>query len=134
MKIRWAAVALLTPALSALNVLATDQSSLAIQSPKSGARVDHRQEVNGKVSDSNADVWVVIRPLETSDFWVQPPVTVKEDGSWKVVVYFGEAGRHVGKQYELRAFANPVGKISEGRTTQWPKAAARSNVVEVVRQ
>lgn len=119
---------------SLTSVTAADQISVSIASPKNNDKVDYRQEVNGKVSDPNAEVWVVIHPVETSDFWVQPPVTVKEDGSWKTAAYFGEAGQHVGKKFEVRAFANPVGPISEGKSAQWPKAAARSNVIEVVRR
>ncbi len=119
---------------SLTNGTAADNLIVSISSPRDGAGVDYRQEVSGKVSDPNADVWLVIHPVETSDFWVQPPVTVKENGSWKVVVYFGEAGRHVGKKFEVRAFANPVVAISEGKSAQWPKAATRSKVIEVIRR
>jgi hypothetical protein len=116
-------------------VNAAEQLTISITAPKKGVEVNHRYEVSGKVSDSKADVWVVVRPMEQSDFWVQPPVTVDNDGTWKVTVYFGEAGlAHVGKRFEVRAFANPTGKISEGKTAQWPKASAQSNVVEVVRK
>ncbi|MFA7256751.1 MAG: hypothetical protein WC047_04180 [Kiritimatiellales bacterium] len=120
--------------LSLSSVEAVDNLSILISSPKDEAKVDFRQEITGMVSDQNADVWVVIHPVETFDFWIQAPVTVKEDGSWKVVVYFGESGQHIGKKYEVRAFANPAVVISQGKSTQWPKAAARSNVLEVIRQ
>jgi hypothetical protein len=121
--------------LFSVNVTASEQLRVVITSPKSGTVVEYRHEVNGTVSDPNADVWVVIRPVETSDFWVAPPVTVKEDGSWKVKAYFGEdKPEHSGKPFEVRAFANPVGNISEGKTTQWPRAAAKSNVANVVRK
>ena len=121
--------------LSVSEVPAAEQLTISLTAPKKGVGVTHRHEVSGKVSDSKADVWVVVRPVEQSDFWVQPPVTVDNDGTWKVTVYFGEAGSaHVGKRFEVRAFANPTGKISEGKSAQWPKAAARSNVVEVVRK
>lgn len=106
-----------------------------IHKPANGSTVDHRQEISGKVSDPNADIWVVIHPMETSDFWIQPRITVREDGSWKVIAYFGNAGpMHKGQHYEVRAFANPSVKLAEGKTQQWPGAAAKSNVLEVVRR
>jgi hypothetical protein len=127
-------LAFLLPALSPHTVATADRLSVAIQAPKDGSSVSHRNEVSGTVSDPNADVWVVIRPIETSDFWIQPPVTVRKDGSWKVLVYFGEAGpKHAGKRFEVRAFANPTDQISEGKRAQWPKAAGRSDIVEVTR-
>src|ERR1700681_1631862 len=74
--------------------------SVSIQKPENGSAVDHRQEIGGKVSDPSAEVWVVIHPMETSDFWIQPRITVKEDGSWKVFAYFGNAGpMHKGQHY-----------------------------------
>lgn len=135
MKIFLTCAALLLSFLSFLDVGAQNQLSVSIQSPRSGDIVEARHWVIGRVSNPNADVWVVVRPMAPQDFWVQPPVAPGEDGTWKVLVYFGEAGsRHSGTQFEVRAFANPVGRISVGRTNQWPRAAARSHVVEVIRR
>ena len=114
---------------------AADAPAVIIHKPVDGAKVDHRQEVSGKVSDPNADVWVVVHPMETSDFWIQPRITVREDGSWKVIAYFGNAGTaHKRKQFEVRAFANPSANLTEGKSNQWPAAEAKSNVLEVTRR
>jgi hypothetical protein len=118
-----------------INAMASDELGVVIHDPKNGTGVEHRQEIKGTVSDPNADVRVVIHPVETPDFWVQDPVTVKDDGSWKVIAYFGEAKpEHAGKPFEVRAFANPSENLSAGKTARWPKAAARSNVVDVIRK
>jgi hypothetical protein len=130
-------VRLVTPFLIFLYVcpvLAADTLRISIQSPADNAQVDYRDDVTGTVSNSAAIVWVVIRPRETSDFWVQTPVTVRQNGAWRVRVYFGEAGKHVGKQYEVRAFANPTVRLSEGKRSDWPKAEAQSDLVEVIRR
>lgn len=119
---------------TSMSARAADEITIEIVAPTDGAAVDHREEVKGRVSDPNANVWVVIRPTETSDFWVQPPVSVKKDGSWKVKPYFGDAGRNVGSKFEVRAFVNPSEAAKEGKTDHWLKATVRSDLIEVVRQ
>jgi hypothetical protein len=125
---------LLVLALSSPGTLeAQERLVVTIKSPSNGAGVDLRHEVSGRVSDPNADVWVVIHPIERSDFWVQPQVSVQDDGSWKVLAFFGTASS-IGKRFEVRAFANPIGNIARGKTSNWPKAAARSKLIETVRR
>jgi hypothetical protein len=136
MKRTWLLSLLAVTALAlAGSARAADAPTVIIHKPANGAEVDHRQEVSGKVSDPNADVWVVVHPMETSDFWIQPHVTVREDGSWKVIAYFGNADpAHKGKRFEVRAFANPSDKLTEGKSNSWPVAEAKSNVLEVNRR
>lgn len=109
--------------------------ALAITSPAPNAKVGARAMVEGTVGDATATVWVVVHPLEVSDYWVQPRVTVKEDGNWKVMAYFGEAGRaHRGKRFEIMAVRNPKDRLSEGnKLAFWPEAEQASQVVEVLR-
>lgn len=108
---------------------------IVITAPCDGAKVAPRHFVEGLVSDSNAQVCVVIRPLETPDFWVQPSVTVREGGKWKVLCYFGEPGKHSGKPYEVMAFVNPKENLKEGQLlSKWPEAQSKSQVIEVVRE
>ena len=107
---------------------------ITITDPTEGSKVVHREYVKGTVSDSHADVWVVIHPVETSDFWIQLPVTVKNNGTWKVKAYFGRAGKDIGKEFEIRAFANPVSALQEGKSSNWPSSEARSDVIDVIRK
>lgn len=109
---------------------------IVITSPCDGATVALRHFVEGIVADPNARVWVVIHPMEVADYWVQPAVTVREGGKWKVLCYFGEPGpQHSGKHYEVTALVNPKEALSEGQLYQgWPEAESRSQVIEVVRQ
>lgn len=78
---------------------------------------------------------MVIHPMDVSEYWVQPSITVKESGRWKVQVYVGRpGGADVGKHFEVRAFAEPTEKLKEGRRTEWPGAKWKSQVVEVIRK
>ena len=108
--------------------------TITITEPADGSKVVHREYVKGTVSDPHSDVWVVIHPVETSDFWIQPPVTVKNNGTWKVKAYFGRAGMDIGKEFEIRAFANPASSLQEGKSSNWPSSEARSDVIDVIRK
>jgi hypothetical protein len=107
---------------------------ITISSPLDGSSVDHRQDITGQVSDTNANVLVVIHPVSVSEFWTQPPVTVRNNGQWRVKAYFGRRGIDRGEEYEVRAFANPQSHTQEGKYTSWPHAEARSNVVVMTRR
>lgn len=121
-----------------VGVLLLSNSALAldisISSPLDGVSVDQRQDIVGAVSDPNAEVVVVIHPVSVSEFWTQPPVTVRNSGQWRVKVYFGRQGMDRGEEYEVRAFANPHSQTREGKYNSWPEAEASSNVVVVTRR
>jgi hypothetical protein len=74
--------------------------------------------------------------METADYGVQPGVTVREGGKWKVLCYFGEPGsQHSGRHYEVLAFVDPKETLREGQLLSgWPSAQSQSQVVEVVRE
>ncbi len=79
---------------------------------------------------------MVVHPMEVSEYWVQPPVTVKKDGTWRVMIYIGRPGTiDVGKQFEIMAVANPKVKLNEGdKLRGWPEAQWKSEVIFVTRQ
>ena len=110
-------------------------TTVQIDTPAQNTVVDQRQEITGRVTPPNATVVVVVHPMENSDYWAQPSVTVGNDGAWSVLVYFGEPGAaHAGKRFEVRAFASPRAPVNEGRTSGWPVAAAQSNVMRYTRR
>ena len=112
-----------------------DKVTVRISAPSDGAKVGERPFIEGTVSDPDAEVWVVVHPTAVTDYWVQPAVTVKENGKWKVQVHIGRPGRDIGKHFEIRAFANPEGELTNGlKLAKWPKAEAKSNLIEVIRQ
>lgn len=87
------------------------------------------------MKDPKAEVWLVVHPLSNPGYWVQPRVTVRANGDWKVQVYIGNPGRQdEGCYYEVRALANSRTSLSEGLIlSDWPSADSVSDIVEVLR-
>ncbi len=108
---------------------------MQIKSPQGGSIVPWRPYVRGTVADPDAEVWVIVRPVDTSAYWVQPSATVSNDGTWITQVYLGRAGDiDVGKQFEIMAVGNPSDVFSEADILGgWPAAQWSSQVVEVTR-
>lgn len=109
---------------------------LRITAPPDKSEVPERPFVEGTVADPKAKVWVIVHPMAVSDYWVQPSVAVKEDGTWKVKIYIGRPGSiDVGEQFEIMAVANPKVKLKEGDVLSgWPEAQGKSEVIEVTRK
>ena len=109
--------------------------SVSISTPKSGSQVPRRPKVEGWVKDPTAPVWVVVHPIASSGYWVQPAVSVHSKGHWKAGVYIGQLGTEdVGQLFEICAVACPAEELSEGMRLQgWPSAKWVSPVVQVER-
>ncbi len=109
---------------------------IAISTPADGSSVVERPIVAGTVTRPDAAVWVVVHPLAVSDYWVQPAVSVRKDGTWKLQIYIGRPGNvDLGKHFEIRAVANPNAPLREGLVLPgWPEAEAMSDLAEVVRK
>ena len=110
--------------------------TISIKSPKDGDKVLNRPLVTGTVSDPNAAVWVIVHPLEVSDYWVQPAVSVRSNGSWKVMIYIGRPGStDINKTFEIKAVVNPHSTLREGQVlSNWPEAKTTSELIEVIRK
>ena len=141
MRISWAVYCLVLTFMLPMTVLAGDGAqdsivSLEIINLINGDLGEWRTKVTGTVSKPFAEVWVVVRPVETRDFWVQPKPTIKPNGTWETFIYLGGAGTaHVGKVFELRAIANPVDSLKEALVLPgWPRAEGKSDVIRVARR
>ncbi|MCE5315460.1 MAG: hypothetical protein ABFD49_10765 [Armatimonadota bacterium] len=120
------------------NESATNSKTLriSITSPGNNDSVPERTNVCCAVKGSGVNVVaVVIRPMETNDYWVQPEAQLDEQNSWSTLAYFGRPGDiDIGKKFEVRAFANPKSDLKEGDVLSgWPKAQAVSPTVQVER-
>jgi hypothetical protein len=141
MGISWAIYCLVLTFMLSMTVLAGDRAkesllSLEIINPIDGDLGEWRTKVTGTVSKPFAEVWVVVRPLETRDFWVQPKPTIKPNGEWETFIYLGRDGpSHIGKVFEIRAIANPVDSLKEALIFPgWPRAEGKSHVITVARR
>lgn len=119
-----------------LKELEVAKAPLRITAPSDGAKVPERPFVEGTVADPKAKVWVIVHPMDVSDYWVQPSLTPKKDGTWKVKIYTGRPGKiDVGKKFEIRAVASPEVKLKDGDVLSgWPEAKWKSQVIEVIRK
>ena len=111
---------------------------VTITSPTDGTLVPWRLCIHGTVSDPTAQVWIVTHPLDVGDFWIQPAVTVRRDGRWKLQTYIARQRARVysGKFFEIKAIVNPKQPLHETKNTPlsaWPEAEAASDIVEVIR-
>lgn len=122
--------------ITTVSVGSCGQLHINITAPPDKTQVPERPFLEGTVSDAKAKVWVIVHPMEVSTYWVQPSVTVKEDGTWKVKIYIERTGTvDVDKQFEIMAVANPTEKLKEGDILGgWPEAQGKSQVIEVTRK
>jgi hypothetical protein len=104
--------------------------------PLPDQEVSYRPSIEGVVSDPKAEVWVIVHPMEIANYFVQARVSVKDDGKWKGMVFIGRSEEEdIGKDFEIMAVANPDEKINQGDTLPyWPKAQAKSDIIEVKRK
>ena len=111
-------------------------AQIQLLEPPDGSRVPSRQLVTGIADASLREVRVVIHPLDTGAYWVQPVPATAKDGRWSVLGYFGRSGDiDVGKVFEVVAFGDPEHPLDEGTVLGgWPKAAQRSAAIGVTRQ
>ena len=128
--------AIVTPATNLSGSTAAPAEPIMIVFPAQGAKVDHRLIVRGIVANPHTKVWVVVRPMRTSDYWIQPPVDVDKDGSWSTQVYIGQASIvNSGELFKVMAIGDPVNPLQEGeRLRDWPPARWQSKIVEVVKR
>jgi uncharacterized protein YoxC len=112
------------------------QGRIEILSPQNDSQAGDRAFVEGTISGYNGKVWVVVHPVGTSAFWVQPNADITENGKWSVNVYLGRPGNiDIGKRFEIMAVANPAQEIRTGIILEnWPEAGWRSQVINVVRK
>jgi hypothetical protein len=113
---------------------AMEKMKLRITRPTDKSKVTMRSAIEGIAPDVQTKVWVIVHPIETSEYWVQPKTTVKEDKAWKVMVYIGDTPDK-GKEFEIMAVGNPKSSIKEAdRLTDWPEGEWKSQVIEVTRK
>ena len=112
-----------------------NRDSIRIITPLNEDSVKEKQLIRGFISRNNSIVWVIVHPMETSDYWVQQQATAST-GSWNCLAYFGRAGSiDKSKYFEFRAITNPSEPLSNGQKIgSWPNAEIISDVILVIRK
>jgi hypothetical protein len=109
-------------------------SGLALTRPSNGRVVPMELLAAGKVLNAQT-VWVVVRPKGSKQYFVQPPIKVDHDHTWRGVIYAGSVNvANVGVAFQVRAFVNPVDALKEGDLLHsWPEAELATGIVEMIR-
>jgi hypothetical protein len=125
-----------TPKGPTIPVLAAPSDAISITRPQDEAEVGPRALVEGTASSSASNVWVVVHPMDTSSYWVQPRVSVRSGGAWTGMAYLGRSGSlDVGKKFEVVALADPFDILQEGEYgNSWPRAKWTSKPVILTRR
>lgn len=83
--------------------------TVQITSPAEGTNVQARAVVRGIVDDNDVEIFVLVRPLTTNDWYVQPsPSIVSKQGEnyiWESVAYFGGKDFGLGERFVIVALA-----------------------------
>ena len=110
--------------------------TIKITSPENETHVNHKHLIRGELSDHTGQVWVVVHPLGTSSYWVQPEISVKRSGEWAVTGYFGRAGTiDKGRKFEVLAITAPNEELEDGQILEtWPESRFVSNSILVTRR
>jgi len=106
-----------------------------ITSPANGAKVKALPLVEGRVVEPSAKITLVVHPVETGDYWVQPKVNMLTPTTWQVRIHIGRPGTiDLGKEFEIRAVGNPGSDLKEGDIiNSWPEGEWQSPIVNVSR-
>ncbi len=103
-----------------------------LESPRDGGTVSAREIAEGKVSDPKARVWVIVHPVLTEAYWVQPEATVQASGDWRAMICIAPGNSGGGELFEIRAVANPTSALKEGLALSgWPEAEGKSETFRV---
>lgn len=106
---------------------------LLIYHPYDGQVVPRLSFIDGRVSGADT-VWVVVRAVEGTKYWVQPPIKVSNN-KWKGRLYVGSVDKgDIGVRVQIQAFVYPSEHLKVGDVlSDWPKAQLGSEVVEATR-
>ena len=121
-----------------------EATSLQVQitEPKNGADVGSRPLVKG-TSSNGAEVYLLVRPLNGSTWWVQDRPAVDRSGEWQVAAYLGTDSVGRGESFEIIAVSASGSRlirlVQEGafstgqQMTSVPAYVGKSNRVVVRR-
>ena len=129
-------ICMVTLSVMVLHAVAWGMEDIGITSPTNRSTVSNRETVLVRSPGDVVKIWVVIHPVETGDYWVQPEVMKTEAKAWKVEAYFGRVGTiDADKKFEIMAIGDPRINLKKGDVFKsWPKGRWQSQVIGVVRR
>jgi len=121
-------------AVAKKSAVAKKNANITIASLSRGEKVDAELIVSGTATNAN-EVWVIVHPSETPDYWVQPAAIVK-DGVWGVQISIGRPGTvDSGRHFDIMAIADPRQQLAPAQVIKlWPSARSKSKIISVTRK
>lgn len=105
---------------------------LSITGPAWNKTQQEVSSLQGRVDSSCAEVWLIVHPVGTLDFYVQPKATVRSNGTWLGKIELREIGGSDRKVFEVLALANLSEALEpDQKLSGWPEASAHSDVVVI---
>ncbi|MBN1569128.1 MAG: toll/interleukin-1 receptor domain-containing protein [Acidobacteria bacterium] len=119
-----------------LSSLWLGSKTLSISEPINGSVVGPECIVRGKAPRGVRDIWIVVNPVGSDEFWVQPKVEIVRGNTWEGRAYIGDSrSEGLKKAYRLRALCNAEEILLEGDVRgSWPAASKYSQIVQVTRR
>ena len=104
--------------------------------PTNESQVSSIIELEGQLAEPARSVWVVVHPLDTSSYWIQPKAAVHPDGGWSTRIFLGRSSNiDSGKKFEIRAIIDPKANLQEGQILEsWPEGRGISGAAILERQ
>lgn len=94
--------------------------TLSITEPQNRSEVCWRERIRGTISDINLQVYVLIHPMTTNTFLVQP-LPEERESSWEAYCNFGKPEKGIGEHFEIIVVASKNKKLfKEGETLSYP--------------
>lgn len=112
-----------------------DNYSINITSPEHKGDVEWHPWVGGKTSlpsNSEYNIYVLINPVDSSSWWVQPKAILYDDGTWEAYVYFGRRGMDEDTWYTACAIVTSS-ELGEDTLDNIPENLAKSDYIRVRR-
>ena len=101
----------------------------------SGEDLTHENEVRSELDRRGLELVAVVHPLAMDAWWVQPPVKIDSDGSFRSLIYIGEQAFGKGEEFEIAAILVPRGSFKEGlRLRDIPMTYGSSSIIKVRRK
>lgn len=113
-----------------MSKLKPQASELIIYSHHTGQVVSQKIIIEGRVKNAEV-VWIVVHPvLKDGNYYVQDPISVKADGTWKGLIFVGMPNSQSnGFRFAIRAYVRPGGLYKTLFTEEqyefdsWPEEA-----------
>jgi hypothetical protein len=100
----------------------------------SGETLTRQNEVHSELDRRGLELVAVVHPLATDAWWVQPPIKIDSDGSFRRLIYIGEQGFGRGEEFEIAAILVPRENFKEGlRLRDIPMTYGSSSIIKVRR-